>query len=62
MAVMPVYQMTGIGTVLLRHAEKKLSDLGRVKINLQNPEYESPRPPAMAEKAIFGKCPFSVTV
>lgn len=34
-AVIPVYQKTGIGTALLKHAEKRLSELGCVKINLQ---------------------------
>ena len=35
LAVMPVYHKAGIGTALLKHAEKKLSNLGCVKINLQ---------------------------
>ena len=35
MAVLPAYQKKGIGSALLKHAEKKLSLLGCVKINLQ---------------------------
>ena len=35
MAVHPDHRMQGIGTALLAFAEKKLSSLGCVKINLQ---------------------------
>ena len=35
MAVLPDYQQKGIGSALLAHAEKKLSGLGCMKINLQ---------------------------
>ena len=35
MAVLPDYQKQGIGSALLAFAERKLSDLGCMKINLQ---------------------------
>ncbi len=34
-AVYPEFQATGIGTQLVRHAERALTELGCVKINLQ---------------------------
>ena len=41
-AVDPAFQRRGVGTMLIRHAECVLSDLGCVKINLQVlPENES---------------------
>ena len=35
LAVLPAYRKRGIGTALLEHAEKKLANLGCVKVNLQ---------------------------
>ena len=35
LAVLPMYRKQGVGTVLLSHAERKLSSLGCMKINLQ---------------------------
>ncbi len=35
MAVLPAYQKKGIGSALLKQAEKKLANLGCLKVNLQ---------------------------